>query len=182
MGFEDEPVEHIKVAITTFAFKNAEIIKLLQERGDIIKSESWDQMKEIDAKINEIKNEHLVDLMTPCSVFMTFENEEGVNRAMNFNEAIEADANLQHLGRWLGDFKIEVQKASEPSDIIWENRHFTNGQRLKKKLIVILLMTLLLLSSFCLIFACASYSLKLIRVYPDVTCSELNESGNETAM
>ena len=29
LGFEDEPVEHIKIAVTTFAFKNAEIIKLL---------------------------------------------------------------------------------------------------------------------------------------------------------
>ena len=76
LGFEDEPVEHIKVAITTFAFKNAEIIELLKERGELIKNEEWDEMEKIDSKINEIKNNHLVDLMTPCSVFMTFENEE----------------------------------------------------------------------------------------------------------
>lgn len=29
LGFEDEPVEHVKVALTTFAFKNADIIELL---------------------------------------------------------------------------------------------------------------------------------------------------------
>lgn len=45
-------------------------------------------MKEIDAKINKLKNDHLEDLTTPCSVFMTFENEEGVNRALNYNESI----------------------------------------------------------------------------------------------
>ena len=29
LGFEDEPVEHIKIAVTTFAFNNAAIINLL---------------------------------------------------------------------------------------------------------------------------------------------------------
>lgn len=41
LGYEDEPVDHVKIAVTTFAFKNAEIINLLQERGDIIKEERW---------------------------------------------------------------------------------------------------------------------------------------------
>ena len=72
MGFEDEPVEFIKIALTTFAFKNAEIIKLLKERGNIIKTEEWDKMEMIDQKINDVKNEHFEDLTTPCSVFMTF--------------------------------------------------------------------------------------------------------------
>ena len=39
LGFEDEPVDEVKIAVTTFAFKNAEIINLLKERGSIIKSE-----------------------------------------------------------------------------------------------------------------------------------------------
>lgn len=85
LGFEDEPVEEIKIAMTTFAFKNSEVINLLKERGEIIKNENWDEMERIDASINDHKNASLEDLMTPCAVFMTFENEEGVNRAVNFN-------------------------------------------------------------------------------------------------
>ena len=42
---EDEPIEFIKVAMTTFAFNNDLIINLLKERGDIIKNEKWEQMK-----------------------------------------------------------------------------------------------------------------------------------------
>ena len=42
LGFEDEPVEHVKVALTTFAFKNADIINLLKKRGDAVKNEEWD--------------------------------------------------------------------------------------------------------------------------------------------
>jgi len=41
LGYEDEPVEHVKIAVTTFAFKNAETINLLRERGNIIKEERW---------------------------------------------------------------------------------------------------------------------------------------------
>lgn len=110
MGFEDEPVEHIKVAITTFAFKNELIINLLKERGEIIKNEDWEKMIEIDERINYIKTNHLSDLMTPCSVFMTFECEEGVNRALVFNEVVENEERYKHLGKWLDhdEFKIEI--------------------------------------------------------------------------
>ena len=66
-------------------------------------------MQAIDEKINEIKNNHLEELMTPCAVFMTFENEEGANRAMNFNKAIEADTSLTELGTWLGKYEILVK-------------------------------------------------------------------------
>ena len=49
LGFEDEPVEHVKVALTTFAFKNADIINLLKKRGDAVKNEKWDELQKIEA-------------------------------------------------------------------------------------------------------------------------------------
>ena len=157
----------------TFAFKNAEIIELLRQRGEIIKEERWDDMEEIDKKINKHKNEHFLDLMTPCSVFITFQCEEGVNRAMEFNKTVDSDERYAHLNKWLGNHSIEVESASEPSDIIWENRHFTPAQRLKKKLIVFLVICLLLLCSFRVIFLCSSISLGMLELYPDVECASL---------
>lgn len=47
-------------------------------------------------------------MTTPCSVFMTFENEEGVNRARKFSEAIDNDPSLKPLSIWLDEFKIEI--------------------------------------------------------------------------
>lgn len=109
LGYEEEPVEHVKIAVTTFAYNNAEIIHLLRERGDIIKSEQWDQMAVIDRKINEFKEDNFMKMITPCSIFMTFENEEGVNRALNYDNAIESQGeDLAHLKTWLGDHVIEV--------------------------------------------------------------------------
>ena len=108
LGYEDAPVEHVKIAVTSFAFNNSEIIQLLKERGSVIKSEKWALMEEIDRRINEHKTEQLAKIMTPCSVFMTFENEEGVNRALSYHEAVEADENLHHLKTWLDDHEIEI--------------------------------------------------------------------------
>ena len=66
-------------------------------------------MADIDDRINTIKNEHLEDLMTPCSVFMTFENEEGVNRAIEFNKTIDSNSELYgELGLWLDQYEIII--------------------------------------------------------------------------
>ena len=65
-------------------------------------------MAKIDEKINKYKNKNLLFMTTPCSVFMTFETEEGLNRALKFDEAIQADESLSHLSDWLGNHKIEI--------------------------------------------------------------------------
>lgn len=49
---------------------------------------------------------------------------------------------------------IEIQEASEPTDIIWENRHFTPKQRTIKKVIVWTVIVFMLMISFFIIFTC----------------------------
>ena len=56
---------------------------------------------------------------------MTFENEEGVHRALNYNQAIIDDPRLNELRFWLNEFELDIEQAPEPTDIIWENRHVT---------------------------------------------------------
>ena len=48
LGYEDEPVDQVKIAVTSFAFNNSEIIELLKQRGNVIKNEQWDKMADID--------------------------------------------------------------------------------------------------------------------------------------
>ena len=57
LGFEDPAPERIKVAVTTFAFHNADVINLLRQRGTAIRTEKWDKMRKIDEEINKVKNE-----------------------------------------------------------------------------------------------------------------------------
>ena len=175
LGYEEEPVQDIRIAVTTFAFKNHEIINLLKKRGEIIKAEDWDEMAVMDDKINKLKNDQLEELTTPCSAFMTFENEEGVNRALKYKETVENDDNFAELRTWLGDHKIEIEPASEPTDIIWENRHYTPMQRLKKSIIATLIILLLLFISFIMIFICSNFSVNAILKYPTVDCTNLTE-------
>ena len=79
----------------------------------------------------------------PVTAFLTFENEEGLNRMLAYNEAVEADP--QELGdckALLGE-PLDIEEASEPTDIIWENRHFTKFQRFNRIVIVIFVVSIL---------------------------------------
>lgn len=175
LGLEDEPVEVIKIAKATMAFKNAEIIGLLRARGTAIKGEKWDKQVEIEGKINDLKNEKLTEITTPVSVFLTFENEEGISRALKYDEAVDADPALADFKFWLGDETIEIQAASEPSDIIWENRAFTPNQRRVKAAIVFVIIAILLIGSGVLIFWLSDYSTKMINKYPITDCAPLSD-------
>lgn len=57
----------------------------------MIKTEKWDKVDEINDKIDDdLKDEDLLNrLQTPCSVFVTFETEEGLNRALLVNKHVE---------------------------------------------------------------------------------------------
>lgn len=61
------------------AYNNSRVIKLLQQRGDLIRTEKWDKVANKNAQIlKEIQNEATLDhLQTPVSVFATFNSEEG---------------------------------------------------------------------------------------------------------
>ena len=57
---------------------------MLNKRGVFIKTEQWEKLREINAEIAEsiTDSDFLDDLQRPCSIFATFETEEGYNRAL----------------------------------------------------------------------------------------------------
>lgn len=74
----------MNIVSITFTYNNAELIKMLKERGECIKSEEWKQVDKINEEIDHLKSEHLHKLTTPLSAFVTFESEEGYMRATKF--------------------------------------------------------------------------------------------------
>ena len=90
---------------------------MLRKRGVCIKNNDWEGLKKMDVKIQDEKNKSFQDLMTPVSVFITFESEEGYNRAL-------AIKNQNMSINWNGQ-RVAFDPAPEPTDIIWENRQFT---------------------------------------------------------
>lgn len=154
LGYEEEAPERITIAMFTFAFDNSELINLLKKRGEAIKFERWDEMRAINNKIDEIKTKNLEKFNRPVTAFLTFENEEGLNRMKNYNDTVFSDDQYEEYRLLLGE-PIEYEDASEPTDIIWENRHFTYWDRLKRTLIVIGYVSIVLLISFVVIFFCS---------------------------
>jgi len=178
--------KEMKVAVVTCAFDNSKIINWLRERGDCIKDENWDKLDRINDTIrrNLKKDSQLLDkLQRPCSLFVTFESEEAYNRALLYNENI-MDPSMPEYHRFrtfLGE-EIELQPASEPTDIIWENRSFTERERNIKKGIVTLIIIGLLMASFAIIFLAKKASLAKKNQYPKVNCKEFEANyGLKTA-
>jgi hypothetical protein len=61
---------------------------------------------------------------------------------------------------------IDVQKASEPTDIIWENRMYTPFQRFIKKIVVFIICSIALLISGIIIYYLSKRKFDLKSEYP----------------
>jgi len=155
----DDPV---KIAIITFAFNNSEIIQNLKQRGKFIKNEKWKSCEKLQAKMtNRLHNsQELLDKMqTPVACFMSLESEEGKCRADIYNETV-MEPDYEKYRTFLGS-EIDVSGASEPTDIIWENRHFTSFQRFVRTIIVAVVLLGVLCCSFALIYTAQKTSLAM---------------------
>jgi Tfp pilus assembly protein PilO len=76
---------------------------------------------------------------------------------------------------------LEIEDAAEPTDIIWENRHFTYSERFQRTIIVILVVFLLLFISFVFIFFCTKQAGAATLKYPAANCTSIYEDYNNNA-
>jgi len=98
-------------------------------------------------------------MQTPVSCFMSFETEEGKSRSELYNETVQLE-DYAHYRTFLGS-EIDVKQASEPTDIIWENRHFTSSARFLRTMMVSLVVFFMLCVSFALIYTAQKTSLAM---------------------
>jgi len=96
------------------------------------------------------------------------EFEKGKDRADRYDD-IARLANKKELTHFLGG-KITVKPASEPSDIIWENRKFSEKSRKTKKVFTCLILIFVLAGSFSVIFFASKKNYELTERYPPVEC------------
>ena len=173
LGYDDIPPQHIEIAATTFAFENGQLIKLLRKRGAAIMGDKFDTMRDLDKQINDLKNDQFEKLTRPVSVFMTFETEEGYRRAVSFDEEVEKlDVMRRDIKYWFNDpnMTVELQEASEPSDIIWENREYTPRQRRCKEVVVVIIISLCLLGAAFVILMGRIKQANYVKKYPKFPC------------
>ena len=89
--------------------------------------------------MTDYKNKNLQKLLTPKYFFVTFRTEEAYLLA---NKTFEGF-------KYKGD-DITIHEAIEPTDMIWENRHFTNTERIFRRMVVLLIMAILTFGAFLL--------------------------------
>lgn len=53
LGLDGEENKPIKIAQTTFAFRNAKMINWLKKRGGLLQTEKWEKADEVVVEINE---------------------------------------------------------------------------------------------------------------------------------
>lgn len=111
-------------------------------------------------------------MQRPVTAFITFENEEGKSRADEYNEMAQHIEEFEHLKTLLGD-RIEIKTAPEPSDILWENRHYTPGIRNFRRNIGCIILLLILFGSFVLIYYGTYKWQQLIDRYPIQDCKRV---------
>lgn len=163
LGFQEqkigEPEHPIKIAQITFAYHNAQIIDWLKQRGALIVAEKHEEVDKLNNKIADAIDDPdgklLNELQHPCSVFASFECEEGQKRALKYTDAVagKLGPSYDHMKECYKDFlgeEIDIQAACEPTDIIWENR--SAKCRSLKKFIVVVIISSMLCGSAGLIF------------------------------
>jgi hypothetical protein len=173
-GVDGPDDTEIKIAQITFAFDNQLVINWLKERGKYVKTEKWDKVTKVNEKIaKSLQDPYILDKMQrPCSIFATMETEEGYTRACNYTKLVQEE--YTHYGKFLGE-EIDLQEASEPTDIIWENRSFTPQTRRIKRCIVYFIIVLMLCVSAAIIYTCTIKSNAKKFKYPKVLCDKVAE-------
>lgn len=167
-------ITQVKIADIVFAFNNAELIHLLRERGGYIARNQYGKMREVEEKISQLKDEKFDSLTKPVDAFITFEAEDGSIIGQYFE-----DKKDKETADFLGT-DLVLKESTEPTNIIWENRHWTDADYRKRTAIVYTIIFLLILISFGMIFACKQTSIKISSTYPIVDCTNIRQTYNST--
>ena len=162
-------ITEVKIADIVFAFNNAELIQLLRARGGHIMYQRFDEMRKVEQQISTLKNEKFADLTKPVDAFITFEEEDGSIIGQYYEKQANPADRKWPPKSFLGVDLVLVE-STEPTNIIWENRHWTAADYMKRTAIVFVVIFFLVLVSFGMIFFCKQFSIKINNKYPMVDC------------
>lgn len=178
---------NIDIANITFGFDNPKLMNELVARGSTITSGKLEKLPEINEKIDKLCKDEKTELIRPVAAFITFDNQEGKNRALKYlispkeKAALEKDPSseneklLQDSKLYLVGEEIWCKQAPEPSEIIWHNRHVTTGQQTCRKVLVFIGCFCFLFLMFFFFSYMKSLAIKNMWRYPTTTnCASVN--------
>ena len=118
----------IEIAYIHLAYDNSELIRLLLKRGKLLKEAKLKNYKDVENQINLLLSQpqNKDKFRRPVCAFIIFNQEEGLNLVSKLCTSKINKCGKIQLNRSGNTLKVldkdaEVQRAAEPSDIIWEN-------------------------------------------------------------
>lgn len=84
----DDTIQRIKIVDVVFAFKNGDLIKSLKKRGSLIVRSKNKELIAIEKRINAYIEKNEEQLCTPIRAYITFQNEEGYQRAIHLDKRV----------------------------------------------------------------------------------------------
>jgi hypothetical protein len=150
----------IRIATISYAFNNHKMIALLNQRGDAIVDHNIKEKEKIEKKIDELKDNDFDELSRPTVAYITFETQEGYERAVNMRYLIS------HI----------FEPAVEPTNIIWENSHHSMTGIFIRSIITITIIIFMLIGAFFVFFYLKKGLMITNQKYMNLNCDRFNEN------
>lgn len=154
----NEETDTIKISSISFGFKNHKMIDLLTKRGQAIVRYDMKEKRLIEEEIEDLKKTSIEELSRPVIAYVTFETQEGYERAIRIGSG----------------FGYMFSPAVEPTNIIWENSHYSMSVILSRSMVAISVIAGLLVGAFFILLF-IKWSLVWSNVkYMNLNCNEFN--------
>jgi hypothetical protein len=112
----------------------------------------FDKMREVEQEISNMKNEHYDKLTKPVDAFITFEEEDGLIISQEYEPKFTMTGKREAAKREFMGEELFFTESTEPTNIIWENRHWGPADYAKRGFIAFLIIFVLLTISFVIIY------------------------------
>ena len=167
----------VHIADITFSFNNSKLISILRQRGYAIARQKFEDVKKKDLEINALMNDPVEKqkMIVPTAAFITFEEEDAYILACTINEEQKKEKDETKRNKILGQ-PYRLKAASEPTDIIWENRHFTKRDYLKREIFAYTIILIALAGCFYLTYLIARAAAEVSKVFPPLDCNALRNN------
>lgn len=159
--------ENVAIADIVFSYNNSKLIHALRDRGQSIALQKFDKMQRQEEYFHLFIKDF--DAVTrPTAAFITFMEEDAKLMAMTLNPT--------RYDNLVGNQPMKFKQASEPTDIIWENRHFSETEYFIRQGLAFIVIGVLLFGSFSFIYTVARTSSEIAREFPKRNCDEIADT------
>ena len=168
----------VKVSEIIFAYENHELIDLLKQRGKCIQNMDYHAVDEYDEKINAlIRDPSKYETFTyPVCAFITFEKDDYHDIALEYSKDVAKNQKDSVITKRVETIFNELptfKDATNPSNIIWENRHVKGLKFIRKLTCASIIIFIFLAASFFMMVALKKSSMEFTMKYQHVECNEL---------